>query len=172
MSSHIDKALSVILFRGGGRGASRCIPRIHLPMDAPQDASPSGCNPLDAPPRCTPHMMHLSSGGTPFPSPEDKRSTGGRYASYWNAYLFNVSFQEINGVLEINGQDAGLSRMKFLISFVLKRDIRFTKRTVLNFTDVLMLIISHVYVDVGIETCFWILVVENVAKLMKPMPAG
>ena len=27
------------------------------------------------------------------PSPEGRRSTGGRYASYWNAYLLNMQLQ-------------------------------------------------------------------------------
>ena len=40
--------------------------------------------PLDAPFRCTPHPVFLS--------PEDRRSAGGRYASYWNAFFFSEFF--------------------------------------------------------------------------------
>ena len=46
------------------------------------------------------------------------------------------------------------------------------QRTVPDFTNVLILIVSHAYADVGIEACSWILLVKNAAKLMKPMPAG
>ena len=85
---------------------------------------------------------------------------------------FDISFQEQNDVSVISGRDVDLSRTKFLISFALKKDIHFMQWTVPDFTNVLILIVSHAYVDVSIKACSWILVVENAAKLMKPMPAG
>ena len=70
------------------------------PLDAPPRCTLPGCTSLDAsagcspPPRCTPPLdvpllqwMHLPV-DVQIPSPEERQSIGGRYASYWNAYLF------------------------------------------------------------------------------------
>ena len=68
---------------------------------------PDGCNPLDAPPGCTPGMhpqMHTldsfpsqdgcTTPGLMYPPPpqEDRQSPAWRYASYWNAYLSMMHF--------------------------------------------------------------------------------
>ena len=58
---------------------------------------------LDASPICTPWMhpslfqwMHLPgctpTVDAPLPSPEDRISTGGRYAFYWNAYFLSIFY--------------------------------------------------------------------------------
>ena len=63
------------------------------PVDTllPSECTPSGCTPLDASPMCTTWMHHSPVDASPSsgctPSPEDRWSTGGQYASRWNAYL-------------------------------------------------------------------------------------
>ena len=79
--------LSVILFTGGEGGLPQCMLGYHPPRSRP----PLGADPP------SPRSRHHPLRPDPLPWEADSsiRSTSGRYASYWNAFLLSLHFQII-----------------------------------------------------------------------------
>ena len=99
----------VILFTGGGVCLSACWDtppgagtppeQTHTPRNRPPRSRrthpPAGTNPQE--------QAHTPQEQTPPPDPREAdygiRSTSGRYASYWNAFLFLIFSQSVFGIL-------------------------------------------------------------------------
>ena len=94
----------VILFTGRERMHPGCTPK-YTPWMHHSKGSPFWIHPQEAIPTsgCTPHGCIHCMQPPPWihpsppppldaPPPDDRRSTGGQYASYWNAFLFKIIF--------------------------------------------------------------------------------
>ena len=99
--------LSVILFTGGGV-LSQCMLGYHPPEQTPPGADPPwDQTPLGAdtpPPREQTHppgSRHPRSRHPPRETDSSIRSTNGRYASYWNAFLLVIFLSQVFVMSEV-----------------------------------------------------------------------